>query len=494
MSRVGKLGLGVLKRPTEAPVPASGAELLPTTDRHIAAPSALRGFRAVGLGLAISDVLCVLAALAVVYFVRGHDRTEAGFLGVMAIAPLVWLGVFHAFGLYGVQHLSASEEFRRIISGTAVGIVLLMVGSFWWHESLSRSWLGWSWSFALLFELGNRRLWRWHVHRLKRKGVLTFRTLVVGTTDEADRLARALESPAGGFVPIGYVATTGTHSPDGIPVLGNIAQLGALIRTHDIECVFVASTAVTAEDMLWITRTCRQANVEMRVSANLPDILTSRVAIQPIDEVMALSVKPVRLTGARAVLKRSFDLVFGSLVFFLLLPVMGLVALAIRMTSPGPVLFRQERVTKHGRAFVMYKFRTMVTDPDQAFADRVVDLTRPFFKLQDDPRLTPIGRVLRPISLDELPQLWNVIRGDMSLVGPRPLPAEQVAAHLELLGPRHEVRAGITGWWQIRGRSELEYEEALRLDLFYIENWSLSLDLYILLKTLGALVVRRGAY
>jgi lipopolysaccharide/colanic/teichoic acid biosynthesis glycosyltransferase len=151
-------------------------------------------------------------------------------------------------------------------------------------------------------------------------------------------------------------------------------------------------------------------------------------------------------------------------------------------------------VTKGGAAFTVYKFRTMLQNGDSLLGDRLADVSSPFFKVEDDPRLTKVGRILRKLSLDELPQLLNVIKGEMSLVGPRPLPVDQVAANLELLGPRHEVPTGVTGWWQVNGRSDLSPEEALRLDLFYIENWSLSLDLYILLKTIGVIFARRGAY
>jgi lipopolysaccharide/colanic/teichoic acid biosynthesis glycosyltransferase len=156
------------------------------------------------------------------------------------------------------------------------------------------------------------------------------------------------------------------------------------------------------------------------------------------------------------------------------------------------VLFRQDRVTKGGRRFKMVKFRTMVHAPDET-PDRLIDLTRPFFKVRDDPRITPVGRVLRKFSLDELPQLWLVVRGHLSLVGPRPLPADQVEANAHTLAPRHQVRAGVTGWWQVNGRSDVDADEALRLDLFYIENWSLSLDIFILLRTVGAVILRRGA-
>jgi lipopolysaccharide/colanic/teichoic acid biosynthesis glycosyltransferase len=209
---------------------------------------------------------------------------------------------------------------------------------------------------------------------------------------------------------------------------------------------------------------------------------------------MALTLKPVQLTGRQRALKRSFDLLVGSIVLALAFPFMAIVALAIPLSSRGPVLFRQRRVTRDGRPFTIYKFRTMVEDPEEALDGAVIDLSKPFFKLKDDPRLTRVGRLLRIFSLDELPQLWNVILGDMSLVGPRPLPVEQVAAHADFLAPRHEVQSGITGWWQISGRSELGSAEALRMDLFYIDNWSLGLDAYILLRTMGAVFSRKGAW
>jgi lipopolysaccharide/colanic/teichoic acid biosynthesis glycosyltransferase len=188
--------------------------------------------------------------------------------------------------------------------------------------------------------------------------------------------------------------------------------------------------------------------------------------------------------------KRAFDLLIASIVCVVAVPVAAIAAAALRFGSKGPVLFKQDRVTRGGRVFEMYKFRTMVTNGDN---EHDIDTSTPFFKMQEDPRVTRIGRILRRTSLDELPQLINVLRGDMSLVGPRPLPADQVAANLDLLDARHEVPAGVTGWWQISGRSSIGPEEAVRMDLFYIENWSLSLDVYVLLKTVGVLATRKGA-
>jgi lipopolysaccharide/colanic/teichoic acid biosynthesis glycosyltransferase len=192
----------------------------------------------------------------------------------------------------------------------------------------------------------------------------------------------------------------------------------------------------------------------------------------------------------QVLVKRILDVVISSFALLLCLPLFVVIALAIVVTSPGPALFRQERSGLHGRPFTFLKFRTM-RDLRPVTA---MDTTAPFFKIEADPRLTPIGRLLRKWSLDELPQLWNVLKGEMSLVGPRPLPTEQVAANPELLGPRFQVRPGITGLWQVSGRYNLSVQEALRLDLSYVESWSVTDDLWILAKTIPAVFTTRGAY
>jgi exopolysaccharide biosynthesis polyprenyl glycosylphosphotransferase len=458
--------------------------------------TALAGFRRVAAALMIADALCIVGALLVIHG-NGSDsvRLSPDLVSVMLIAPIVWIGIFHSFGLYGVRHLSPPEEFRRVISATILGVVVIMVGSVWWDEAFERSSLALMCLVALFFELVVRRLARWHIRKQKRLGQLALRTLIAGTNDEAAMIAKALSLPSGGFVPVGFVTAGGPHATSpGLRLLGTIADLEQLIGSRSIECVFVASTAVSPEDVYRIFQSCRHANIEMRLSANAPEVLTSRVSIQQIQNLMMLAVRPVRLTGPQAALKRSFDVAIASIAMVLLLPLMGAIALAIKFTSRGPVIFRQERVTKGERPFTMYKFRTMVADQERALEGRLIDLTKPFFKMPHDPRLSRIGRWLRSFSLDELPQLWNVLRGDMSLVGPRPLPIEQVTANHDLLQPRHEVRAGLTGWWQVSGRSEIDVGQTLKMDMFYIENWSLTLDVYVLLKTAWAVLARRGAY
>jgi exopolysaccharide biosynthesis polyprenyl glycosylphosphotransferase len=451
---------------------------------------ALRRYRQVAVGLALSDALCVAVALLASYATRyPGELVPAREAVVIGLAPLVWIGVFYTFNLYAPQHLSAPEELRRVIGASGVGIVLLAMGSFWSKSSFSRAWVGLTWVLVLLLVLLSRRWWRAYQWRLQIDGRLALRTLVVGTSAEASRLVENLEVAASGFLPLGHVqASDPTIPANRLPILGRIGELDHLIREHAAECLFVASTGITEADMSRVTQVARQAEVEVRVLANLPQMLTSRLAFLKVGAAIAVALRPVRLSGRQAAMKRIIDLAVASVALLLTLPLWPVIALAIRLDSRGPALFHQGRVTKDGRIFRIHKFRTMRTDGP------ALDTTTPFFKLESDPRLTRVGVLLRKLSLDELPQLWNVLTGEMSIVGPRPLPVDQVAANADLLTPRQAVPAGVTGWWQINGRSGVTPEEALRLDLFYVENWSPTLDLYIMLKTFGAVAGRQGAH
>ena len=450
-----------------------------------------RHYRRIALGLAASDAAAICLALILSYWLRFDlQPLPARELVLIGLAPLVWVLVFQTFSLYSPMYISPAEEFRRTFGATGVGVVLLVMVTFWSKSSFSRGWIALTWALALLFELLARRLWRLHQHRRKLEGRLALRTLIIGSTGEAIRLAQTLAAPGSGFLPLGYVQPHGAHEArDTLPVLGGIDQLRELIAEQSVDCLFVASTLVESDALEVVSQAGRRQGVQVLVSANMNHVLSSRVALQQVGSVIALALRPVRLTGTQAVAKRAFDLVAGSLALAMTLPVWLAAAIAIRLTSAGPVFFHQERVTKGGRTFRMHKFRTMRQDLPAG-----ADTTVPFFKVDQDPRITRVGHLLRKWSLDELPQLWNVVRGEMSLVGPRPLPTEQVAANLELLGPRHEVPAGMTGWWQINGRSDVAPAQAVRLDAFYIENWSLAFDFYIALKTMATVVERKGAY
>ena len=258
----------------------------------------------------------------------------------------------------------------------------------------------------------------------------------------------------------------------------------------------MASSAVTADELKPVAKAVRLEGIEVRITATLPEVLASRLTVQPLGGVTALSLRPARLSGTQVVAKFAFDLLVASTLCLLLSPLLLVIAVAIKVTSPGPVLYRQRRVGLRGRPFTMLKFRTMRRDADRQVAElrQARGVTDVMFKLKDDPRVTVVGRVLRRYSLDELPQLFNVVRGDMSLVGPRPPLPEEVTRYEDWHFDRLEAPPGVTGLWQVSGRSDLPFDDCVRLDIFYIENWSLAYDLYILAKTIPVLLLKRGAY
>jgi lipopolysaccharide/colanic/teichoic acid biosynthesis glycosyltransferase len=245
--------------------------------------------------------------------------------------------------------------------------------------------------------------------------------------------------------------------------------------------------------MTELHRIARRSGIELRVSANMPQTLSSRLSVKPMGDIMAISLKPVYLTGTEATIKRTFDLVVALVGMLLSLPLFGLIALTIRLTSSGPVLFKQERITSGGRTFIMYKFRTMVRDADalkEQLRERSV-VAWPDFRLVDDPRVTPLGRVLRKTSLDELPQLFNVLRGQMTLVGPRPTSFAADTYTLWQTG-RLDFRPGLSGPWQVDGRDSMDFVDRCRLEIAFFARPSLRRELWLLVRTVGTVVRRTG--
>ncbi len=460
--------------------------------------SARADYRRLYRMVAVTDTLSIAFSMVIAYWSRfGLRIPEGDFLLVLLGAPFVVVAVFATFDLYEGYRLAPAEEFRRIILAVSLGLTGLVTLSFWSQASFSRSWLALSWALSLILALGSRRVWHYWIGRARIAGRLSFPTIIVGTNQEAAHLADVMRRPAFGFRAIGMVTTAEAAAASAhLPILGPIGDLRELIRETRAECVFVASSAMSPEEMGNVAKAVRLEGVEVRITATMPEVLASRLTVQPLGGLTALSLRPVRLTGTQVVAKRAFDLVVAGVGTLLLTPVFLVIAGSIKLTSSGPVFFRQRRVGHRGRPFTILKFRTMQVGADQMINDlrEQHGVETLMFKLKDDPRVTRVGRLLRKLSLDEFPQLINVIKGDMSLVGPRPPLPEEVTQYADWQFDRLEVPPGITGLWQVSGRSELSFDDCVRLDLFYIENWSIAYDLFILAKTLPALISSRGAY
>ncbi|MBI3856455.1 MAG: sugar transferase, partial [Planctomycetes bacterium] len=274
--------------------------------------------------------------------------------------PIMMVVIFAAFRLYDAHRVTPAEEFRRLILAVSLGLSALVTLSFWSQASVSREWLGVSWVLSLVLVLGTRRVWHWHVWRARCEGRLMLPTLIVGMNEEAHKLEEIMTRPSFGFRPIGLVTTTAWDgTQDGLPVLGSLRDLREVIHESGAECVFVAASALNAAQMAEVAKAVRLEGVEVRVTATLPEVLSSRLSVQPFGGVMALSLKPVRLTGSQATAKRAFDLAAAVVGVVALSPVLLGIALAVRLSSRGPILFHQRRIGHRGRPFTMLKFRTM---------------------------------------------------------------------------------------------------------------------------------------
>jgi len=486
-------------------------EFMLTDDQALLAPprdtallpvgGASRRFARLRYPVAATDVLSFELALILAWLVRrGFQLRNLPVASprLFVLAMVLQVFVFASFRLYHLTQLSAAEEFRRILIAVTVTVGLLVIAAFWSRTHQSRELILLTWMLGILFVMASRRLWHVHVGRAREKGTLAFRTLAVGTNAEAEHLRDIMRRPALGYRLVGFVSTDqqGATRVDGLPVYGTIDQLQEAIERAQADCVFVMSSAVDVRQMERVSRAVRLAGVEVRISANISNILSSRLSLNDVGGVMVLSLRPVKLSGAQAALKRTLDVLISTTALIISVPLWLLIAAAIKIGSPGPVLYRQGRVGLRSHPFVMLKFRTMIKDADARLDSlrSMNEATGPLFKLRTDPRITRVGQWLRKWSLDELPQLLNVLKGDMSLVGPRPALPNEVAQYEDWHRDRLAVRPGITGLWQVKGRSELPFDDYVRMDLFYIENWSVAYDLFILAKTFPAVLSGKGAY
>lgn len=425
---------------------------------------------------------------------------EISFLALDAASIPLWAVFLFNERLYDLDRLLwGTGELGRVVRAATMATFAVVIGTFLFKwPGISRAWLVLFWFLGWVLIASERLALHAVVRRLRRAGHLLERAVVVGTNEEARHLVgRLRKDPTAGLVPVGYLGPEGFKDGlEDLPRLGDVGDIRELIREHRIGAVLVASTSLPAGQMLQVLSSLRGAPVGLHISSGLYQILTSRTLIKDVGGVPLVTVKGISLSPGNLLLKRVFDISVGLAAVVLLAPVWLTVATLIALTSPGPVLYRQTRVGRQGRPFEMYKFRSMVSDAEDRL-DTLRDLNEAdgrIFKIRCDPRVTRIGQFIRRFSIDELPQILNVLRGEMSLVGPRPpLPAE-VEGYDEWHARRLEVTPGMTGLWQVSGRSDLSFDEMVRLDLYYIENWSVRFDLSIILRTIPIVLMGRGAY
>lgn len=332
--------------------------------------------------------------------------------------------------------------------------------------------------------------------RLLRMAGYNRRAVLVGTGKHIEAVGHALRDA--GHSPInvvGFISLT-PRPNNGLLSLGQLDDLADVIARHSVDEVIIADSDFPQQQAVEVVDICHSAGVRVRIAPSTMEILVHRAEFVPGEAVPLFELKPPVFEGIDYVVKRTFDLVGASLLVIVFSPVLAASALAVRFSSRGPILYRSMRPGIGGVPFACLKFRTMYRDADQRQDDleSINEASGALFKIRDDPRMTPVGRFLRRYSLDELPQLFNVVAGEMSLVGPRPLPQRDFDRLEEWHKKRYLVTPGITGLWQVSGRSELDFDDLVRLDFLYLERWSVFLDLSILVKTVPAVFTRRGAF
>jgi exopolysaccharide biosynthesis polyprenyl glycosylphosphotransferase len=449
------------------------------------------------------DVLAVsisyLLAKAVAHEVGWDSGRPISFNPVTFATVAVWPVVFAAYGLYDLRRPThATAEFQRLFTALLTSVVLVVVVTFILEIDISRSFFAWLLGFSLVIVPTGRVATRRLSHALNARAVTSQVTLIAGTNEEARALARTMRRrPWMGYRVCGFVEVghAGVESLDGIPVLGLVDDIARISSAHSVQSVIVAGSAA-AGGTLQMIDTAVGADVAVRVSPGLANLGAARVILEPIDGMALFSLRRHRFSRRQRLLKRSLDVGISCVALVIASPFLLVIALFIRLTSHGPVLYRQQRVGEQERTFTMLKFRSMVAGADtrRDGLDGHNEADGLLFKMRRDPRVTGVGRFLRRTSLDELPQLFNVLHGEMSLVGPRPALPEEAKRYAESQRGRLRVKPGVTGLWQVNGRHDLAFEDYIRYDLFYVENWSLTMDLYILAKTIPALLSQRGSY
>jgi exopolysaccharide biosynthesis polyprenyl glycosylphosphotransferase len=451
----------------------------------------------------LSDAVVIVTAMLLATVLRGpvgaNPQSAGTLLLVSALALPVWLGVFARYRLYQTATVASfTSEFSRIVHAVLAATVCTALIEIVLAIPVSRAWLLLLLTIALAGVLVERSVLRVVFRRARSSGNLKRPVVVIGTNAEALGVVNMLQnSPELGYEVVGLLdceTAYGVIPP--VPVLGQWSDAIEIVQEVHATGVIIAASAMDVPLANHLARELMERGYHVELTSGLVDISASRLVARPLGRRPVLHVEPVHRFGWRGVAKRAFDIATAAAGLVLVSPILLAAAIAIKLDSPGPVFFRQQRVGKNGKLFGVLKLRTMQVDAERTLAalKSQSEVDGPLFKMRNDPRVTRVGRVLRSWSIDELPQLWNVLRGEMSIVGPRPALPGETSGWSAQLQNRLRVKPGITGMWQVNGRSSSSFEDYERYDLYYVDNWSLLTDLAIIAKTIPVVLLRRGAF
>lgn len=460
-----------------------------------------------------TDAAAVMVAVAVAYLVR-FDHTglatvsgefSPSYLSVSVAIAAAWLAAL-AVGRTRDRRVlgTGPAEFSRVFNVTWRLFAAIAVIAYLLRMEIGRGYLGFAAPLGLGLILAGRLWWRRWLHSHRDVGEFQSGILVIGHRDKAAGLIGELHKNSRvGFTVLGVCVPTGEiiegESIGGVPVLGGMDRAAEIAERVGASAVAVTGAdAITADTVRQLGWDLEGKGIDLALTLSLVDVAGPRVLMQPVSGLPLMYVDEARFTGGKYIFKSVYDWGLAAVITLALLPVLAAVAFLVRVTSPGPVLYRQERIGKDGRRFRIFKFRSMVSGADgqleEVLAEQGIDSVGMFYKPKNDPRVTRVGRVLRRTSLDELPQLFNVLLGDMALVGPRPQIDAEVAQYDRTAHRRLRVKPGLTGLWQVSGRSSLSPEAGIRLDVNYVENWTPFGDLMILARTVRAIASADGAF
>jgi exopolysaccharide biosynthesis polyprenyl glycosylphosphotransferase len=463
------------------------------------------------LWLVAIDVVFINVSVALAYWVRydlqwfrdiSYYHPFSAYIPFGLVMTVLSLIAFQMDRVYqGWRGTPLLDQIYRIINATAKSVVVVLAATFVLQPlQYSRLLLIEAGIIAVLLLASARVAQHAIVSAMRKRGAWVDRVIIVGAGEIGRTVMRTIVArPDLGYQIVGFVdddAEKGRTDIGRLRALGPVGNLPELIQSEIVDQVVITLPWMYHRKILSIVRECERRQVTARIVPDIFQMSLSQVDVDDLGGVPLIGVREVGFSRTALVVKRLIDISLSSVLLILGLPLYGAMALAIRLDSPGRVVFRQTRIGLGGQPFQMYKFRSMRQGSEAELAQlrRLNEVDGPIFKMRNDPRLTRVGQVLRRTSLDELPQLWNVLRGEMSIVGPRPpLPAEVEKYH-EWHNKRLEVHPGMTGLWQVSGRSLLSFDEMVLLDIHYIEHWSLWLDLKIILRTIPQILLGDGAY
>jgi exopolysaccharide biosynthesis polyprenyl glycosylphosphotransferase len=451
----------------------------------------------------VADGCCGLAAGLLAFEIRFGDHAAGAFsyfwLGLAL--PVLWLTALTLAGAYDSRFIGVgTDEFRRVLNAGVGLTAIVAVIAYASKTDVARGYVFIALPCLTIFDLLVRYRMRKRLHYLQSTGRCMHRVVVVGHPDVIADLAAVLKCDTYHGLSVVAACVLGPDCPEAIgdvPVVGGLTNVVDVVQRMGADTVAVLAcpemSGARLRDLAWALE---KSGTDLCVAPALLDVAGPRTTIRPTAGLPLLHMDHPEFTGARRLIKSAFDKAVAITALLVLSPLFLVIAIAIRIGDPGPAFFRQTRIGKDGRPFRLYKFRTMVTDAEKRQAELLAlnEGNGLLFKMRRDPRITRVGGWLRRRSLDELPQLINVLIGDMSLVGPRPALPDETSAYGYHVRRRLAVKPGITGLWQVSGRSDLPWDEAVRLDVRYVENWSFVLDLQILWKTWSAVAHGDGAY